>query len=106
MKRFVFYFIFGYACYLSWVKLSGNEPQQLTDIHQDTISNSIREAAQTAPRYASKPVEMDAGFHCDGRQYCSQMTSRAEAEYFNRYCPNTKMDGDNDGRPCENDSRC
>ncbi|AYV15599.1 excalibur calcium-binding domain-containing protein [Shewanella algae] len=48
---------------------------------------------------------MDAGFHCDGRQYCSQMTSRAEAEYFNRYCPNTKMDGDNDGRPCENDSR-
>ncbi len=68
MKRFVFYFIFGYACYLSWVKLSGNEPQQLTDIHQDTISNSIREAAQTAPRYASKPIEMDAGFHCDGRR--------------------------------------
>ncbi|WP_419153247.1 excalibur calcium-binding domain-containing protein [Shewanella chilikensis] len=39
------------------------------------------------------------------RQYCSQMNSRAEAEYFNRYCPNTQMGGDNDGRPCENDSR-
>ena len=44
-------------------------------------------------------------FTCDGRQHCSQMNSRAEAEYFNRYCPDTKMDGDADGVPCENDSR-
>ena len=46
-------------------------------------------------------------FKCDGRQYCSQMTSRAEAEFFIRNCPNTKMDGDGDrdGIPCENDSR-
>ncbi|TGD74343.1 excalibur calcium-binding domain-containing protein [Mangrovimicrobium sediminis] len=45
------------------------------------------------------------GFRCDGRQYCSQMHSRAEAEFFLRHCPNTKMDGDRDGVPCENDSR-
>jgi hypothetical protein len=44
-------------------------------------------------------------FSCDGRQHCSQMNSRAEAEFFIRNCPNTKMDGDNDGIPCENDSR-
>lgn len=44
-------------------------------------------------------------FTCDGRQHCSQMTSRAEAKYFIKHCPNTKMDGDNDGIPCENDSR-
>ncbi len=44
-------------------------------------------------------------FSCDGRQYCSQMRSRAEAEYFLQNCPNTKMDGDHDGIPCENDSR-
>lgn len=44
-------------------------------------------------------------YKCDGRQYCSQMRSRAEAEFFNRSCPNTKMDGDLDGIPCENDSR-
>jgi len=44
-------------------------------------------------------------FTCDGRQHCSQMTSRAEAVFFIRHCPNTKMDGDNDGIPCENDSR-
>ncbi|MET0027607.1 MAG: cold shock domain-containing protein [Candidatus Thiodiazotropha sp.] len=44
-------------------------------------------------------------FECDGRQHCSQMTSRAEAEFFLANCPNTKMDGDHDGIPCENDSR-
>jgi len=44
-------------------------------------------------------------FRCDGRQHCSQMTSRAEAEFFVKNCPNTKMDGDHDGIPCENDSR-
>lgn len=49
--------------------------------------------------------ESNTNFSCDGRQHCSQMTSRAEAEYFIRYCPNTKMDGDSDGIPCENDSR-
>lgn len=49
--------------------------------------------------------ESNTNFSCDGRQHCSQMTSRAEAEYFIKHCPNTKMDGDRDGIPCENDSR-
>lgn len=44
-------------------------------------------------------------FTCDGRQHCSQMTSRAEAVFFINNCPNTKMDGDRDGDPCENDTR-
>jgi len=44
-------------------------------------------------------------FQCDGRTYCSQMNSKAEAEFFSHHCPNTKMDGDNDGIPCESDSR-
>jgi hypothetical protein len=38
---------------------------------------------------------------CDGRTYCSQMTSCAEAKYFLAHCPNVKMDGDHDGIPCE-----
>ena len=49
--------------------------------------------------------EPSTDFSCDGRQYCSQMNSRPEAEYFLKNCPNTKMDGDNDGIPCENDTR-
>ena len=59
--------------------------------------------SEAAPPVASVPVT--PRFTCDGRQHCSQMTSRAEAEYFTRHCPGTKMDGDADGHPCENDSR-
>jgi len=44
-------------------------------------------------------------FTCDGRQHCSQMNSRAEAVFFINNCPNTKMDGDRDGDPCERDTR-
>jgi len=51
---------------------------------------------------AAKPVTQ---FKCDGRQHCSEMTSRAEAKFFIRHCPNTKMDGDRDGIPCENSSK-
>lgn len=40
-------------------------------------------------------------FQCDGRQHCSQMGSYEEAKYFVDNCPDTKMDGDNDGIPCE-----
>ncbi len=49
--------------------------------------------------------DTNSQFSCDGRQHCSQMTSRAEAVYFINHCPSTKMDGDSDGIPCENDSR-
>lgn len=57
-------------------------------------------AAQSA---TAAPTSQPAGqsFQCDGRQHCSQMRSCAEATYFIRHCPNTKMDGNNDGVPCE-----
>lgn len=42
-----------------------------------------------------------ARFSCDGRTHCSQMRSCEEARFFLRQCPNTEMDGDGDGNPCE-----
>ena len=44
-------------------------------------------------------------YRCDGRIHCSDMNSREEARWFVRNCPGTKMDGNNDGEPCESDSR-
>ena len=55
--------------------------------------------AVSVPVYA--PVSAQEKFSCDGRTHCSQMRSCAEATYFLRHCPNTKMDGNNDGVPCE-----
>ena len=48
-----------------------------------------------------KKVSMTPKYRCDGRQHCSQMGSYEEAKFFLRNCPNTKMDGDGDGIPCE-----
>jgi hypothetical protein len=57
-----------------------------------------------AERLQARPVESESRgspFSCDGRTYCSQMTSCAEATYFLEHCANVKMDGDHDGVPCE-----
>ncbi len=48
-----------------------------------------------------KEPQVQQNFSCDGRQHCSQMGSYEEALFFLRNCPNTKMDGDGDGIPCE-----
>lgn len=53
------------------------------------------------PSESALEVERSSSFNCDGRTHCSQMTSCAEATYFIQQCANTKMDGDNDGIPCE-----
>jgi hypothetical protein len=79
------------ASYVGWSYFKGN---------QTSVMPSVLE-----PR--NEPVENlnSPAFQCDGRVYCSDMHSRAEAEFFIKHCPNTKMDGDHDGVPCENDSR-
>ena len=65
---------------------------QLDHMVSEFISPPVRSTPtqQRAPRYS-----------CDGRKHCSQMTSCEEATYFLKNCPGTKMDGDNDGIPCE-----
>ena len=57
-------------------------------------------AAPAALVVAAASVSASAR-RCDGRRYCSQMSSCEEATWFLKNCPVTKMDGDNDGVPCE-----
>ncbi|MCC4617257.1 cold shock domain-containing protein [Xanthomonas campestris pv. asclepiadis] len=52
--------------------------------------------AAAAP--ASAPTSQ---YSCGGRTHCSQMTSCDDATYVLQHCPNTAMDGDHDGVPCE-----
>lgn len=56
---------------------------------------------EVLPLTAATDTERASSFTCDGRTHCSQMTSCEEATYFIKHCPNTKMDGNNDGVPCE-----
>ncbi|MEY4590115.1 MAG: hypothetical protein RL497_2191 [Pseudomonadota bacterium] len=48
---------------------------------------------------AEKPKK--SHFKCEGKTYCSQMSSCDEARFYLNNCPGTKMDGDNDRIPCE-----
>ena len=114
MGRILLYLIFAFALYASWQRLSGHSAEAdqpapvssaLTQQLQQPFTEVARSSALVQQATAVSTTANNARFHCDGRQYCSQMRSRAEAEYFNQHCPNTKMDGDHDGIPCERDSR-
>lgn len=48
-----------------------------------------------------RPVAEAPSFRCEGKTHCSQMRSCEEATFYIRNCPDTKMDGDRDGIPCE-----
>ena len=62
-----------------------------------------RLALESSPVVQKKaPVDIAApGRRCDGRTSCSEMTSCAEAKWFINHCPGTRMDGNHDGTPCE-----
>ncbi|MCZ2496128.1 hypothetical protein GN316_05105 [Xylophilus sp. Kf1] len=78
--------IVGWKAYESW------------RIRQTVSGVSAVPAAVSTSNIVKTPV---LTFKCDGRTYCSQMTSCQEATYFLKNCPTAKMDGDNDGVPCE-----
>jgi cold shock CspA family protein len=46
-------------------------------------------------------VKKPSAYQCSGRTMCSQMSSCEEATWVLKNCPGTKMDGDGDGIPCE-----
>ncbi|TVT68363.1 MAG: excalibur calcium-binding domain-containing protein [Denitromonas halophila] len=71
--------------------------------YQDYHHTSPLSLANAALPSAARTTETrpTAQYACDGRTHCSQMRSCAEATFFLRNCPDVKMDGDNDGVPCE-----
>lgn len=53
------------------------------------------------PVYQEK-IQATPQFQCEaGKTHCSHMRSCAEATFYINHCPNTQMDGDGDGIPCE-----
>jgi len=75
-----------------------------TDAELNATEKDKRAAAASAAaaKSATSPsITFNVGYKCDGRKYCSQMTSCAEARYFLSNCAGVKMDGDGNGIPCE-----
>lgn len=68
-----------------------------TTQYQPTAADTAKPTSVTIPA----PRKTTPTFRCTGKQHCSQMRSYEEALFYLKNCPNTKMDGDNDGIPCE-----
>jgi cold shock CspA family protein len=65
------------------------------------FAHQLVPAAEFDSTEPAEPEPSSPNFSCDGRTMCTEMHSCKEAKYFIRNCPNTKMDGDRDGVPCE-----
>jgi cold shock CspA family protein len=70
----------------AWIKVQG--------LTQQTAPQAVTASLPTLQTRAPR-------FQCQGKEWCSEMASCEEATFYLENCPNTKMDGDNDGIPCE-----
>lgn len=89
MKKIILVVVIGV---ISWQLFEKNQGQHF--IARDDLETANIE-------YISSSNSLNSAFKCDGRTHCSQMTSCEEAAFFLKNCPGVKMDGDNDGVPCE-----
>jgi hypothetical protein len=69
--------------------------------YQQQVAKPLVSVVDARPSAKPQPSASPANYRCDGRTHCSHMTSCEEATWFLRNCPGTKMDGNNDGIPCE-----
>jgi Excalibur calcium-binding domain len=74
----------------------------------DTASVPLNSVEKNQIKQIAPPASATvSSFKCDGRKYCSQMTSCSEAKFFLHSCPGVKMDGSRGGNgsgngiPCE-----
>ncbi len=81
--------------------LYGNLPEGTVCAQKIPIEGALTVMPSHNSNRATTSSVKTSSFKCDGRIYCSQMTSCEEATFFLRNCPNVKMDGNNDGVPCE-----
>lgn len=77
------------------------KPPTIEELNAEARQRRAAAAAKAPEKVAPAAPGVPSGFSCDGRQYCSQMKSCAEAKYFLANCPGVKMDGDKNGIPCE-----
>lgn len=71
------------------------------ETHQNRTFEQHKNQKYQISMNTTPKVREASSFQCDGRTHCSQMKSCEEATFFLNNCPNTKMDGNRDGVPCE-----
>ena len=95
MKRLIVIVLLAFVAWKGYGQFEANRSHQAPQ-----GSGSVSPQAES-PRAQRAEADGARAYRCDGRTHCSQMTSCAEANYFLKNCPGVKMDGNNDGIPCE-----
>jgi len=95
MKKVILWVLIGALGVFAWQRLH----RPLASVEE--ASQPVSAEPQDSPQAPSTEAVAATPFKCDGRIYCSQMTSCEEAEFFLENCPGVKMDGGGDGVPCE-----
>ena len=103
MKSFLYYLLIAFIGWKAYQHFTKDVQAIETPSQAPTTTLSDAFQVGAIQPQDKKPALQPASprFVCDGRTHCSQMRSLAEAKFFLQNCPNTKMDGDNDGNPCE-----
>ncbi|AVO54359.1 excalibur calcium-binding domain-containing protein [Ectopseudomonas mendocina] len=103
MKNLIIALLIGAAVWQFYLKPNSERSDSSTSYPASQPTTSVSSGIPTSLTQPSISPARPAtpSYSCDGRTHCSQMTSCAEATFFLRNCPGTKMDGNNDGVPCE-----
>lgn len=96
MKKLI---ILVLICVAGWQYYKYETVPVITNADLNVLNEPAKTFIDPVHRFRSDTYSGD--FICDGRQHCSQMHSCEEATFFIENCPNTKMDGNHDGVPCE-----
>ncbi|HZF70347.1 excalibur calcium-binding domain-containing protein [Sulfuricurvum sp.] len=85
------------------MKCSSIEDTSYPQIIDDAVEHRAHDQHKNYEPIQTKSIKSEPKqqFRCDGRKHCSQMKSYLEAKFFLDNCPDTMMDGDDDGIPCE-----
>jgi hypothetical protein len=97
MKQLLLLIVVCLVAWQGYARYQHNQAARAASIA--AVADAPRPPAPASPNTAE--VAPASLFKCDGRTRCTQMTSCAEATFFLKNCPGVKMDGDNDGIPCE-----
>jgi len=97
MKRLILFIVLGLVAWQGFDRFQHNREAPGANIAVDV--DALLPSMPMSPQAGI--AKANTSFKCDGRTHCSQMTSCTEATYFLQNCPGVKMDGNNDGVPCE-----
>jgi cytoskeletal protein RodZ len=100
----------GFVLYLNWryqEVQTDSVAESSAPVETDSVAESsapveeVEVESATDSSSDSPPAIESPQYQCSGKVHCSEMTSCEEARFYLQNCPGTKMDGDRDGKPCE-----